>query len=314
MDEDNYTPEEEFEEPSYPPGKPRVLTSVNGMHIVPGELFPQICEATFTVNVRESYANTACVRLLPDTDYVQYLIDDETQMFGLLPCDRLDSHAFRWSRIKNGKRVPVHRTGKDFVLVICKIMDWNPNDRYKILGQLTEVEYKGQMVPVVSFDLRYKKWYRKPKQKGGKSTIVRDWVEMLGPVLEENDRSLRVSSINNYSVMSSENAEQTTTDETENPALEDTSSTTEQGAVYEHVMEQTDDFAEEHKGAEPIAEQSADLAVDLNCSEPKVEQIMMDTGDSSTGVEHGNPVTEQLEAREYIDPETGEIKRAESEE
>lgn len=276
------------------------------MHVVPGELFPQICEATFTVNVRESYANTACVRLLPDTDYVQYLIDDEAQMFGLLPCDRLDSHAFRWSRIKNGKRVPVHRTGKDFVLVICKIMDWNPNDRYKILGQLTEVEYKGQKVPVVSFDLRYKKQYKKSKQEGGKSTIVRDWVEMLGPVLEENDRSLRVSSINNYSVMSAENKKPASSEERHDSAAE----------VADSNMEHDEP---DRLLNDPVVEQFSEPVMAQNRSEPEVEQIKMDTGNNSIvteqiRMEDVTPVAEQYGIDKYIDPETGEIICADSEE
>ena len=213
MDDENYTPGE-IEEPSFPEGEPRVLTSINKMHIMPGELFSQTKEAIFTLNGRKSYANTACVRLLPDTDYVQYLIDPETKMFGLLPCEELDSHSFRWSKEQNGKRYPIQRSGQDFVLMICQIMDWSPKNRYQILGRLTKVEYKGKSVPVVSFDLMYKKCYTKTTtKKGEKSKIIRDWLEMLGPVLEENDRSLRVSSINKYSVMSENTPSSVSTEE-----------------------------------------------------------------------------------------------------
>ena len=67
----------------------------------------------------------------------------------LLPCDNTIVSGFRWGRTKDGKRYSSQRSGEYFVLTLCRLMNWNPDYRYKILGRMVEANGK----PVVAFDL-----------------------------------------------------------------------------------------------------------------------------------------------------------------
>ena len=47
---------------------------IDDFEIVSPEFFSQIKEPSFTVNVNKVYVNAACVRLLPDVEYVKILV------------------------------------------------------------------------------------------------------------------------------------------------------------------------------------------------------------------------------------------------
>ena len=103
--------------------------------IVSAEFFAQVREPAFTINVNKITANAACVRMLPDVDYVKILVNQKEKKLVLKPCDELDISGYKWARMKDGRRYASQRTGEPFVLIICKLMGWNPDYRYKILGK-----------------------------------------------------------------------------------------------------------------------------------------------------------------------------------
>ena len=72
--------------------------------VVRPEFFAQIKEPAFTVNVDKISVNAACVRLLPDVDYVKILINLKEKKIVLLPCDDTEVSGYRWCRTKNGKK------------------------------------------------------------------------------------------------------------------------------------------------------------------------------------------------------------------
>ncbi|MBQ6519339.1 MAG: hypothetical protein IJI14_11510, partial [Anaerolineaceae bacterium] len=72
--------------------------------VVRPEFFAQIKDPAFTVNVDKISVNAACVRLLPDVDYVKILINLKEKKIVLLPCDETEVSGYRWCRTKNGKR------------------------------------------------------------------------------------------------------------------------------------------------------------------------------------------------------------------
>ena len=58
--------------------------------IVSAEFFAQVREPAFTINVNKITANAACVRMLPDVDYVKILVNQKEKKLVLKPCDELD--------------------------------------------------------------------------------------------------------------------------------------------------------------------------------------------------------------------------------
>ena len=124
--------------------------------IVRPEFFAHIKEPALTVNVDKIGVNAACVRLMPDVEYVQILVNRKEKKLLLKPCDEIEITGYRWGRTKAGKRYPSQRTGEPFVLTLCKIMDWNPDYRYKILGKM--VRANGQAL--IAFDLTSSECFR----------------------------------------------------------------------------------------------------------------------------------------------------------
>lgn len=117
--------------------------------IVRPEFFAHIKEPALTVNVDKIGVNTACVRLMPDVEYVQILVNRKEKKLLLKPCDEIEITGYRWGKTKEGKRYPTQRTGELFVLTICELMDWNPDYRYKVLGKMVQANGKS----LIAFDL-----------------------------------------------------------------------------------------------------------------------------------------------------------------
>lgn len=171
--------------------------------IVSAEFFAQVREPAFTINVNKITANAACVRMLPDVDYVKILVNQKEKKLVLKPCDELDISGYKWARMKDGRRYASQRTGEPFVLILCKLMGWNPDYRYKILGK----KNKANGEDVLVFDLTVAQVFEKPapgeKGKGSRRSIMpAGWNGSFGPKFGENRRTLQVDTFSGYTVFS----------------------------------------------------------------------------------------------------------------
>jgi len=171
--------------------------------IVSAEFFAQVREPAFTINVNKITANAACVRMLPDVDYVKILVNQKEKKLVLKPCDELDISGYKWARMKDGRRYASQRTGEPFVLIICKLMGWNPDYRYKILGK----KNKANGEDVLVFDLTVAQVFEKPAPgengKGSRRAIMpAGWNGSFGPKFGENKRTLQVDTFSGYTVFS----------------------------------------------------------------------------------------------------------------
>ena len=180
--------------------------NLDDYEIVRPEFFAHIKDPSFSVNVDKVTVNAACVRLLPDVEYVQILINKNQKKLLLLPCSETEITGYRWGRTKDGKRYPSTRTGEPFVLTLCKIMDWNPDYRYKVLGRLVRSGGKA----LVAFDLMSYECFPKTVTEDGKrvsrrSMISGDWNGRFGPTYAESQRSLEVGTFDGYTVFSIKN-------------------------------------------------------------------------------------------------------------
>lgn len=156
-----------------------------------------------TVNVDKIGVNTACVRLMPDVEYVQILVNRKEKKLLLKPCDEIEITGYRWGRTKDGKRYPSQRTGELFVLTICELMDWNPDYRYKVLGKMVQANGKA----LIAFDLTSSECFPKVVNRDGKkissrqSVFAERWSGKFGPTYSESRRSLAVKTFDNYTVI-----------------------------------------------------------------------------------------------------------------
>ncbi len=176
---------------------------IDDYELVGAEFFAQTKEPAFTVNVNKITVNAAGVRLLPEADYVKILIKRDEKKLVLKPCGEDDIYGYKWAREKEGRRYASQRTGEPFVLRLCDIMDWNPDNRYKILGK--RMYSKGEAILV--FDLMVSQCFEKaPAGENGKpsrrSAIPAGWNGKFGPTYGENRRTLQVDTFDGYTVFS----------------------------------------------------------------------------------------------------------------
>lgn len=72
--------------------------------IVRPEFFAHIKEPALTVNVDKIGVNTACVRLMPDVEYVQILVNRKEKKLLLKPCDEIEITGYRWGMAESRPR------------------------------------------------------------------------------------------------------------------------------------------------------------------------------------------------------------------
>ncbi len=102
---------------------------------VRGEFFAHVFEPSITFSDSKVYVNTACVKKLPSTDYIQILINKEKKKLIVRPCREDERDSFRWCSA-TAKRTPKQVTCRPFFAMLCDEMGWDPNYRYKLLGKM----------------------------------------------------------------------------------------------------------------------------------------------------------------------------------
>ena len=106
-----------------------------GYQIVRGEFFAHTFEPAIVFNKGKVSVNSACLRKLPETEFVQILVNPEQRKLAVLPSKEEEKDSFRWCT--NGKkRMPRQITCRVFYAKVMSLMDWNPDYKYKILGKL----------------------------------------------------------------------------------------------------------------------------------------------------------------------------------
>lgn len=165
------------------------------------EMFGDTKSPAFTVNGKVVGANSICVRQLWDVDYVEFAISHRRQLLLLVPCSEFVVQGYKWAKEKDGKRYATTRTGVPFVLSICQMMGWDPNQRHRIPGKLIN----SQGVEMMSFDLTAAKHFDKPSgQKGSRSQVIftGEWDGHFGPKFSEGRRTLQVNKFDQLTVWS----------------------------------------------------------------------------------------------------------------
>ncbi len=173
--------------------------------VVRAEYATDVNEPTISFNNCQLHVNMACIKKLPETDYVQFLINKTKKQFALLPCREDERDAFLWRTInsKSGKRQPRHITAHIFSAMLFEYMEWDINWRYKLIGKIK----LSRGIKLLVFDLNSYKAY--PKAVSGKdeanhsqSYLPSDWKGQFGLPLNEHKRIMEVATFKNYATIS----------------------------------------------------------------------------------------------------------------
>ncbi len=182
--------------------------SYEGYQVVRGEFFAHLFEPSVTLNAEKVSVNSACINKLPDVDYVQFLVNPAEKKLAVKPCDEQDKDSFRWCSITNdGKRKPKSISCRIFFAKIVDLMQWDPTNRYKILGKLIRTPADILFV----FDLTCAETFQKRSSGGNANPRLplypHDWSNQFGiPVKEHQDTTL-INIFDDYTVFRIEKEE-----------------------------------------------------------------------------------------------------------
>ena len=175
----------------------------SGFQVVRREFFAHLQEPSIVFNQGKVGVNSACVRKLPDIDFIQILINREKKKLVIRPCEESDIHSFRWSTEKKGKKYPRQVTGKLFFMKVCSLMNWNPEYRYKIMGKLIRSEDEYLFV----FDLTATEMYKRSTEAEGKKpktsrvpVFPLEWKDQFGVPYEDRQKALQINMFDGFAV------------------------------------------------------------------------------------------------------------------
>lgn len=181
-----------------------VKLDLNEFEVARSEFFAHMREPSFIFNDGKVGVNSACVRKLPEVDYVQFLINRNKKKLAIRACQEDDIFSIQWARTKDGKRLPRQITGRMFFMKVCDMMGWNPQYRYKILGKL--VRANGELI--ILFDLTSQETFERSIGNDGKRKSCRtpvfpeEWKNQFGIPFSEHKKALQVNMFDGYTVFS----------------------------------------------------------------------------------------------------------------
>lgn len=176
--------------------------SFDNFQVVRREFFAHINEPSIIFNNYKFYVNKACLNKFPNAQYVQVLIDRQSQILALRPCQEHSRDSFMWCRISKGKREPKPTTCKLFCAKVATMMNWNPMFRYKVLGKL--IHANGEYL--IAFDLTATEVYKRIEKEGEKPQTAKkplfpeDWKDQFGMTFYEHQQSLKINTFDKYAV------------------------------------------------------------------------------------------------------------------
>lgn len=183
--------------------------SYDGYQVVRGEFFAHLFEPSVTLNDEKVSVNSACIRKLPNTNYVQFLVNPNEKKLAVKPCSEDTKDSFCWSSIgADGKKRPKTISCRIFFAKVMKLMGWNPNCRYKILGKLIHAGNESIFV----FDLTSAETFQKRNANGDNTSrralYPEDWSNQFGIPATEHQDTVLISIFDDYTVFKIEKDEE----------------------------------------------------------------------------------------------------------
>ena len=173
----------------------------DGYQVVRGEFFSHVYEPTFTFNRNKVSVNTACIRKLPEVEYVQILVNPEDKKLAVRPCSEEEKDSVKW-RSGGNSMSPKQITCRIFYAKVIELLGWSPNNRYKLLGKL--IRSNDELLFI--FDLTHPEIYKQTVKEGDRVKMSRiptypaEWQNQFGVTVEEHQKRLQVNIFDDVAV------------------------------------------------------------------------------------------------------------------
>ena len=176
----------------------------DGFQVVRREFFAHVREPSVTFNNCRFYPNTACINRFPDVDHVLVMVNKDSKVLALKPCQAETRDSYNWCSSSKGKRKPKQITCKLFTAILFNMMDWNPDHRYKIMGKT--IHANGEYL--IAFDLTATEVYQRIGANGEKAktskvpSFPEEWQGQFGLPYSEHQKSMQINIMDGYAIYS----------------------------------------------------------------------------------------------------------------
>lgn len=87
----------------------------------------------FTFHNQKAAVNSACIKELPDTEYIRIYVNPDTKKLIIRPCTKDTKDSLRWCSLP--KRTPKQIPCRIFFTKILSLMEWDAACRYRLYGE-----------------------------------------------------------------------------------------------------------------------------------------------------------------------------------
>ena len=106
----------------------------DGYELPPRTQFSMLNKPAVSIKYGVMKFNMACIRLFEGIKYVLPILHPNKKRLALIMCPEEDSASVEWARQKDENWVNKDITSLEFVENIFRLMNWNRECRYKVLG------------------------------------------------------------------------------------------------------------------------------------------------------------------------------------
>ena len=114
--------------------------SLDDYVVPPNMFFSMIKKPAVSIRGNRMEFNMSSIRLFEGVQYVLPMLSERKKRMVVAICAEEELSSVEWARLKKGKWVNRNLTCPEYVQNIYKMMNWQPNCRYKVYGNLANSE------------------------------------------------------------------------------------------------------------------------------------------------------------------------------
>ncbi len=176
----------------------------SGFQVVRGEFLSRVKTPTITFGDFKVWVNTACIQKFPGTNYIQIIINPSEQKIVLRPCSENVKDSLVWCINRDNIRKPRKVACPLFIAKLLKLMNWDVECRYRIIGDIVSTEPKKIMLFDLNsaesiFSLKGQRRTTDPAKIV--SGFPDEWRDNFGSTVEEHSKLTRINVFEDYTVL-----------------------------------------------------------------------------------------------------------------
>lgn len=196
---------------------------LTGYELPPRTQFSMLSKPAVTIKYRKLKFNTAAIRMFEGVKHILTPADKSKKRLAVIPCREEESASVEWARKnKEDKWVTKEIGSIEYIEKLFKLMNWDRNCRYKILGKIVNSSrgliLRFDLVEAIMFDGSTKE-YTDPKTGKIKKKRVMYFPDMYKDRIGKSYSDYMAEQMNLFDDMSGYSETLDTNDEQAQPAL-----------------------------------------------------------------------------------------------